>query len=54
MFFRRKKHREEKKKKLSGSVENVVVGLIIGGAIASIVGKTMLGEEKEGKEKKEE
>jgi hypothetical protein len=31
-----------KKKKADRMLENVVVGLVIGGAIASIIGKTML------------
>ena len=43
-IFRRRKPKIEKPSKV---VNKVVVGLIIGGAIASIIGKTMLDEKKD-------
>ena len=43
-FFWRKKKEETKLKRGRRAIRRVIVGFIIGGAISSIVGKTLLHE----------
>ena len=45
--FRRKKKKED------STVENVLIGLVIGGAIASIIGKRLLGDDEPKPEEKD-
>ncbi|PIP65514.1 hypothetical protein COW95_01495 [Candidatus Peregrinibacteria bacterium CG22_combo_CG10-13_8_21_14_all_49_11] len=51
MFFRRRKQEEEKKKK---PIRGILTGLIIGGAIASIVGKKLLDKREKAREELDE
>lgn len=48
MFFRKKKP-EEGKKAESGSLDKLITGVIIGGAIGSVIGATLSDKEKRDK-----